>query len=996
MTEHAHVSARQVALLLVAALLCSLVPHPARAAVTGVNPPDTAIRAKLRDAALRYNVPSVILMAIAYQESGWRQFDASGNPVVGYNDSSQDVGIMQINTSGRSDVDRLMSDIDYNIDVGARMLDSKWKLAPGIGDRDRNVLENWYFAIWAYNGLSSTNNPNTPGGRHYQDRILTVMARTVLGSDGQPLWTPVAVTPPDPAIITDPPTWIPTPQPVHYGDLGAGFNQGDNFRVLEAPAGAVLSTTGQVPLRFLVQNVGTTTWDATVQPVLTVGDPAVATLSGQPMTQPVAPGASVEVAFLLPPGLASGPLSLSLAMQHGGAGFGAAWSTQVTLADLSAAVTMPSQVTLGSLATVPFTVTGAGQLIVTPAFELRDAAGILVDSSLQASRRAGGTGAGGTSGSQGGELRYFAGSTSAGLLSPGAYQLTVTLTAAAADTAGLAGTAPFFSVTAPLQVLAPPQPGLLVVDSTPAGATVAVDGIVQPTLTPCAVQTVPGSHAVDVTIAGYAPFQATADTTQSPAALVRASLAPVTVPPLVLAATPANLDFGVLKAGAGVTGQLILRMNGAPGTQGIVSTSANWIRVSPLTFDGSGVFTVGIDARWIDPAASNAGTITFTMGTSTVSVPVKAGFAPTSSVGFVLAPQAVQVQQGDTFSLALTARNVRLPFDHVDLTVAWDPQLVSLQSIVSSTSLTGTITPSMDTGILRIISDVKGLVTGETVLASVQFKALAPVDKTGINLRGAVTLGGSPVRVTMGGCAVSVGTRFVAPGEPGAFGAVGEQGRVRLSWSSAVAGTYPIARYDVYRTKGTADLQAAELVGQPGPEATGFIDRGPLERDTYYYWVMAEDTKGNVSGAAGAAKAVPIIVTDPTTKVTLVFTVGKATVVMNGVTVPMETAPVIENGRTILPVRYIATPLGAQVLWNPKEQKVTLIGTKRVELWIGKGTALVDGVSVPIDPANPRVVPRIVGGRTMLPLRFISETFGADIFYDAVKQTVTVTMTRQA
>jgi len=162
-TDHVHVSARQVALLLVAALLCSLVPCPARAAVTGVNPPDTAIRAKLRDAALRYNVPSVILMAIAYQESGWRQFDASGNPVVGYNDSSQDVGIMQINTSGRSDVDRLMSDIDYNIEVGARMLDSKWKLAPGIGDRDRNVLENWYFAIWAYNGLSSTNNPNTPG-----------------------------------------------------------------------------------------------------------------------------------------------------------------------------------------------------------------------------------------------------------------------------------------------------------------------------------------------------------------------------------------------------------------------------------------------------------------------------------------------------------------------------------------------------------------------------------------------------------------------------------------------------------------------------------------------------------------------------------------------------------------------------------------------------------------------------------------------------------------
>ncbi|RIE14155.1 copper amine oxidase, partial [Candidatus Cryosericum hinesii] len=50
-------------------------------------------------------------------------------------------------------------------------------------------------------------------------------------------------------------------------------------------------------------------------------------------------------------------------------------------------------------------------------------------------------------------------------------------------------------------------------------------------------------------------------------------------------------------------------------------------------------------------------------------------------------------------------------------------------------------------------------------------------------------------------------------------------------------------------------------------------------------------------------------------------------------------------------------------------QKVTLLGTKKVELWIGKPQATVDGVEVPIDPANLEVAPRISGGRTMLPLR---------------------------
>ncbi len=152
-------------------------PGTAVGAPLGTNPPDTYIRARLKDAALRYNVPSAILMAIAYQESGWRQFDANGNTVIGSNATSQDIGIMQINSSGRNDIDRLMTDIDYNIETGAKMLDGKWKLAPGIGDRDRNVLENWYYAIWAYNGLSATNNPNTPGGRHYQDTILALMAR---------------------------------------------------------------------------------------------------------------------------------------------------------------------------------------------------------------------------------------------------------------------------------------------------------------------------------------------------------------------------------------------------------------------------------------------------------------------------------------------------------------------------------------------------------------------------------------------------------------------------------------------------------------------------------------------------------------------------------------------------------------------------------------------------------------------------------------------------
>jgi hypothetical protein len=992
-------SNRSIALVLVVAMVLSLFTGPGTAlgAPLGTNPPDTSIRARLKDAALRYNVPSAILMAIAYQESGWRQFDASGNTVVGSNATTQDVGIMQINTSGRSDVDRLMTDIDYNIETGAKILDGKWKLAPGIGDRDRNVLENWYYAIWAYNGLSSTNNPNTPGGRHYQDHILALMARQVLGSDGQPLWPPVAVTIPSPSLIADPPAWIQTPQPVHYGDLYGGFNQGDNFRVLESPAGAVLSTSAQATVGFLVQNVGTTIWDATYQPVLAVGDPVMTTLQGQALAQPVLPGGTVALTFTLPSVLPVGALSMSLAMCRNGAPFGAAWLSKVTIADMTATATFPDSVTLGNVLEVPIQVSGTQSMTVTPGFELRDMQGNLVDSSALVARRYGtpvGIAPLELPGEQTGELHYFVGGTAAGLLQAGQYQLTVSFTAGVSATPGVAGTVPFAVVRHLLQVLPPVQLGLLIVDSLPLGAAISVDGVSQPLLTPCAVPTIPGLHLVQLIEAASAPFEVTVDTSAAPVTLIGPTLTPVVTVPVVLAPSPVNLDFGVLKAGAGVTGQLIVQMLGSALVQGVVSTTANWIRVSPLTFDGSQVFTVGIDARWVDPNANNIGTITFTVGTTGVTVPVKAGFAPTATVGFILSPQSMRVGEGDEFALDLKACNLQMLFDHVDLTVAWDPALVALQGAEASASLTSPVGPSLEPGILHIQSDVTGLSDGETVLASLRFKAIAPSEKTGVNLRGTVLLGSAPVRATTGGCAVAISPRFVPPGDPGTPAATGEQGQVRITWSPGAAGSYPVARYDIYRMQGAPNIETAELVGEAKPGATQFVDRGPLERIVYYYWVMCEDARGDVSNPAGPVKAQPIIITNPITKIILVFTLDRPTVVMNGVTVPMETAPVIENGRTILPVRYIATPLGAQVLWNAKEQKVTLIGSKKVELWIGKPTARVDGVDVLIDPANPKVAPRISGGRTMLPLRFISETFGAEIQYDAKLRTVTVTLSK--
>jgi len=63
---------------------------------------------------------------------------------------------------------------------------------------------------------------------------------------------------------------------------------------------------------------------------------------------------------------------------------------------------------------------------------------------------------------------------------------------------------------------------------------------------------------------------------------------------------------------------------------------------------------------------------------------------------------------------------------------------------------------------------------------------------------------------------------------------------------------------------------------------------------------------------------------------------------------------------------------------------------QKIELWIDKNIAVVNGVEVPIDPGNSNVVPRIIEGRTMLPARFIAETLGKRVSWDAKERKVTI------
>jgi hypothetical protein len=99
-----------------------------------------------------------------------------------------------------------------------------------------------------------------------------------------------------------------------------------------------------------------------------------------------------------------------------------------------------------------------------------------------------------------------------------------------------------------------------------------------------------------------------------------------------------------------------------------------------------------------------------------------------------------------------------------------------------------------------------------------------------------------------------------------------------------------------------------------------------------------------------------------------------------------DVEPTIVSGRTLVPVRAIFEALGATVDWDSTTRTAT--GTKddtTVVIQIDSTTAYVNGTPVTLD-----VPAQIIDNRTMVPARFISEAFGADVQWNNDTQTVYV------
>lgn len=98
----------------------------------------------------------------------------------------------------------------------------------------------------------------------------------------------------------------------------------------------------------------------------------------------------------------------------------------------------------------------------------------------------------------------------------------------------------------------------------------------------------------------------------------------------------------------------------------------------------------------------------------------------------------------------------------------------------------------------------------------------------------------------------------------------------------------------------------------------------------------------------------------------------------------LEASPMIQEGRTFVPVRFISEVIGASVQWDSYEKKVTILkDSTKIELWLDRKTVRVNGKESIIDAA-----PFVSNGRTLVPLRFIVEPLGAAIKWNQQEQTI--------
>ncbi len=110
------------------------------------------------------------------------------------------------------------------------------------------------------------------------------------------------------------------------------------------------------------------------------------------------------------------------------------------------------------------------------------------------------------------------------------------------------------------------------------------------------------------------------------------------------------------------------------------------------------------------------------------------------------------------------------------------------------------------------------------------------------------------------------------------------------------------------------------------------------------------------------------------------------TVTIDEKEINFDQPPIIVNSRTLVPVRAVVEAMGGDVSWDDVTERATLIlGEDIIKLTIDNTTAYLNDEAKIVD-----VAPQIINSRTLMPIRFVAESFGYQVDWDEATQTVLI------
>jgi hypothetical protein len=107
---------------------------------------------------------------------------------------------------------------------------------------------------------------------------------------------------------------------------------------------------------------------------------------------------------------------------------------------------------------------------------------------------------------------------------------------------------------------------------------------------------------------------------------------------------------------------------------------------------------------------------------------------------------------------------------------------------------------------------------------------------------------------------------------------------------------------------------------------------------------------------------------------------------VNGKKQNLEVAPLLKDNTTYVPIKYVLDVFGGNAAWNAAAKKITVTrGATVLELTVGQKALLLNGVS-----SKAEVAPIIVNGRTLVPLRLVSEQLGIGVNWEQKTKSITL------